>query len=122
MSANAIYFLVWPCRRLRVIRVMLRTAWKRLWRERVRWTARCHYVEGAALDAGPSSWSGRTQSERMAKAKRSKPREHLIRWRVSLIKGTETLHHRDADCLGRDSRSCADERSSVAADARRISA
>jgi hypothetical protein len=24
----------------------------------------------------------------MAKAKKSKPREHLIRWRVSLIKGT----------------------------------
>jgi hypothetical protein len=27
-------------------------------------------------------------SVRIAKAKKTKPREHLIRWRVSLIKGT----------------------------------
>jgi hypothetical protein len=25
---------------------------------------------------------------RMAKAKKTKPREHMVRWRVSLIKGT----------------------------------
>src|SRR5262245_39456288 len=29
-----------------------------------------------------------TRSVHMAKAKKTKPREHLVRWRVSLIKGT----------------------------------
>ena len=30
----------------------------------------------------------RPQSERMAKAKKTKPRDHLTRWRVSLITAT----------------------------------
>jgi len=39
-----------------------------------------HQIEGAAFAAGPSRWPGGTQSVRMAKAKKTKPRNHLIRW------------------------------------------
>jgi hypothetical protein len=35
-----------------------------------------------------SRWPGRDQSERMAKAKKTKPRDHMVRWRVSLITAT----------------------------------
>jgi hypothetical protein len=47
----------------------------------------CHYIEGAALQSVSSVASG-TDDARMAKAKKFKPRERLVRWRVSLIKGT----------------------------------
>jgi hypothetical protein len=46
----------------------------------------CHYIEGAALQS--VSVASGTNGVRMAKAKKSKPRERLVRWRVSLIKGT----------------------------------
>jgi hypothetical protein len=45
------------------------------------------YIEGAAFVACRQMASG-TNGVRMAKAKKSKPRERLVRWRVSLIKGT----------------------------------
>jgi hypothetical protein len=32
--------------------------------------------------------AGRDPERAMAKAKKTKPRDHLLRWRVSLIKGT----------------------------------
>jgi hypothetical protein len=46
-----------------------------------------HYIFGAAF-LGVRQMANGTDGCCMAKAKKTKPREHLIRWRVSLITAT----------------------------------
>ena len=80
---------VWPCRRLRAVRV---TAGDYLEGALARTRAvdrkgSRHYIEVAAFIAGPSGQAV-TLSVEMAKAKKTKPRDNLIRWRVSLITKT----------------------------------
>ena len=46
-----------------------------------------HYLNGAAF-LGARQLANGTKGRCMAKAKKTKPREHLVRWRVSLITAT----------------------------------